>query len=197
MALFRSAPMLHSNDRDVSEKFNIDQLFEHAHQNNLHQLKLYTRILNRTQTRIRDIGRAMPHIRQFVFSVPMFIFAESSYNVSECISFVTNSLEKTGFVVQFRGPNNLLISWENWIPSYVRQEFNKQTGNKIDGRGNITVSQSEIDRVAAEAAAKEPIIVPTRGTKEYMSTVKNRPSTQTGVYSHELFEKIDKRILNH
>jgi hypothetical protein len=114
----------------------------------------------------------------------------------ECLAFVTNALEEDGFVVRFINPNNLNISWENWIPSHVRQEFQKQTGNKIDGKGNITITQSEIEKAATSTTTNIPTSVP-KGTREYMSTIKNRPAvdTRTSVYSAEIFEKIDQHIL--
>jgi hypothetical protein len=39
----------------------------------------------------------------------------------------------------------LFISWKHWVPSYVRSEIKKKTGNSIDEHGNIIVEDTNTD----------------------------------------------------
>jgi hypothetical protein len=172
---FYSATTIRTSEKEASGKFAIDSLFEKSRQKNIHQLHLYNVILERVHKRITIAARM--RLQQLVFRVPLFILSEPHYQIGECMSHITQRLETDGFVVQYSAPNNLIIHWSHWIPDYVRQEYFKQTGNKIDGKGCITVTPINDD----------PPTAPAKPTKEYLSTTKNRP---TGLYPAEYFDKI-------
>jgi hypothetical protein len=176
---FTSSTVVHASDREPLGKFAIDTLFEKSRQKNLHQVHLYNLILQRVHRLLKIAGKTQL-LQQIVYQVPMFMFSEPHYNVSECMMHLTHSIEADGFAVQFSAPNNLYISWAHWIPDYVRQEYQKQTGNKIDGRGNITVAP--VEETTPAAPVKQP--------KEYLSTAKNRPGAM--VYPSEYFDKISR-----
>ena len=60
-----------------------------------------------------------------------------SYNQAMCITYVIDKLQNNGFNVRYTHPNMLLISWNHWIPQYVKDEIKKKTGQIIDNYGNI------------------------------------------------------------
>jgi len=76
------------------------------------------------------------------FVIPEFIFGEPTYNQSDCIAFVVDKIVENGFYVKYIHPNTLFVSWEQWVPSYVRNEVKKKTGKYIDERGQIIPSKS-------------------------------------------------------
>ena len=45
-------------------------------------------------------------------------------------------LQDNGFIIKYTHPNLLFISWNHWIPGYVRNEIKKKTGITVDGFGN-------------------------------------------------------------
>lgn len=173
---FISATTITSLDKEADGKFAIDTLFEKARQKNVHQLHLYNVILERVHRRIQLVSRTRQ--QQLLFRVPPFLLNEPHYHVGDCMSHLTRRLESDGFNVQYKAPSDLIISWSHWIPDHVRQEYFKQTGNKIDGRGVITVTPAE----------EPPPPTTTKSGKEYLSTTKNRPTT--GMYPPDYFDKI-------
>jgi len=46
-----------------------------------------------------------------------------------------DKLKKNGFNVKYIHPNTLLISWNHWVPSYVRSEIKNKTGIIINEYG--------------------------------------------------------------
>jgi len=65
------------------------------------------------------------------------------YDIAICISYVIEKLQDNGFNVRYTHPNLLLISWNHWVPQYVRTEIKKKTGKNIDGYGNIISEKNE------------------------------------------------------
>jgi hypothetical protein len=47
-----------------------------------------------------------------------------------------DKLDDNGFKTQYFHPNTILISWNHWVPSYIRNELKKKTGIIIDENGN-------------------------------------------------------------
>ena len=64
------------------------------------------------------------------------------YDVATCISYVIGKVQDNSFNVRYTHPNLLLISWQHWVPAYVRTEIQKKTGMTIDGYGNIVNNET-------------------------------------------------------
>lgn len=162
---------------------DIDKLFVAADKRAKHQIFLYERILARVHTHIRDFNKFAPTAKQTAFSVPPILFGEVDYLLDDCIAFIMRRLEDNGFSVWLSGLNRIYISWNDWIPDYVRSEYQKQTGNTIDARGQVFV----------EAAAPDPHVA--RPTQP-ISTITHRPKipATSGIYSNDLFDKIINKI---
>ena len=54
-----------------------------------------------------------------------------------CIDYIIEKLQANGFKIRYTHPNLLFISWQHWVPDYVRAEIKKKTGMNIDGYGNV------------------------------------------------------------
>ena len=45
-----------------------------------------------------------------------------------CVAYIISKLRENGFNVRYTHPNLLFISWNHWLPSYVRNELKKKPG---------------------------------------------------------------------
>jgi len=183
---------LYTNDDDALGKIDIDELYEKKQKRDLKQVSIFNKILNRVHHRIRLTGRQKTTDKHIWFVVPEYIFGEPVYDKADCIAYLVSKLEANHFHIRYLHPNTLFVSWENWIPSYVRAEFKKKTGNTVDEYGNIT------EKTVDDENDPNNTIFNTSGggnkpQKEYTPIDKYKP-TGNLVYNPEMFEKIEKRV---
>ena len=57
------------------------------------------------------------------------------YDQGACIAYLIDRLQENGFNVKYIHPNTLFISWNHFVPSYVRTEIKKKTGIVINEYG--------------------------------------------------------------
>lgn len=131
------------NVSDFSEKLNIDELYEKKRQYDLNKLELYNKILNRIHVRIKTTSRQKIDEQFCWFVVPEVIIGVPKYDQGACIAYIIDKLKENGFNVKYIHPNTLFISWQHWVPSYVRTEIKKKTGMVIDEYGNKVVDDME------------------------------------------------------
>ena len=129
------------NDEEATSKLNIDDLYDKNMKRDLKQLSIFNKILNRIHNRIKLTARNKISDKYIWFVIPEFIFGEPTYNQSDCIAYIVNKIVDNGFYSKYIHPNTLFISWEQWIPSYVRSEVKKKTGKQIDEKGHIIPSK--------------------------------------------------------
>jgi len=60
-----------------------------------------------------------------------------------CRKYFFDKLQENNFIVRYIHPNLLFISWNHWVPSYVRNEIKKKTGIVVDGNGKRLNDNSE------------------------------------------------------
>ena len=123
------------NVSDFSEKLNIDELYEKKRQHDVNQLALFNKILNRVHVRIKTASRQKVDFQSCWFVVPETIIGVPKYDQAHCIAYIIDKLKINGFNVRYIHPNTLFISWNHWVPSYVRTELKKKTGIAIDEFG--------------------------------------------------------------
>lgn len=124
------------NDDNFVEKINIDELYEKKRHYDMGKLELFNKILNRIHVRIKTTSRQKLNEQFCWFIVPEIIIGVPKYDQSNCIAYLMDKLKDNGFDIKYIHPNTLLISWKDWIPSYVRNEIKSKTGIVIDERGN-------------------------------------------------------------
>jgi len=146
---------LQIDDKEADAKINIDELYERAQSQDLKQLSIFKKILNRIHIRIKNIAKGKVCDKHIFFHIPEYIFGEPLYDKGDCIAFLVHQLKENKFNVRYIHPNTLFISWAHWIPSYVRNEFKRKTGKILDEFGNITDPEAEKEASAAAAAAQE------------------------------------------
>lgn len=123
------------NIADFSEKINLDELYEKKRQFDLNKLALYNKILNRIHVRIKTTSRQKVDEHFCWFVVPEIIIGVPKYDQGSCIAYLLDKLKENGFMVRYIHPNTLFISWNHWVPSYVRTELKKKTGIVVDEYG--------------------------------------------------------------
>jgi hypothetical protein len=194
------ACLLYVDDQETNSKINIDELYEKRKMRDQKQLSIFNKILNRVHRRITHIGRNKANEKHIWFTVPEYIFGEPVYDKSNCIGYLVTKLQDNGFFVKYIHPNTLFVSWNEWIPSYVRNEFKKKTGIVIDERGNITKKPDEEDGGEIVNPNDPNAHILNTGDKNNQKTNKNytpinkyKP-TGNMVYNPEIFEKIEKKI---
>jgi hypothetical protein len=182
------------DDEEASGKINIDDLYEKKHQRDQKQLAIFNKLLNRVHKRIKFTSHNKSNDRHIWFTVPEYIFGEPVYDQGECIGYLVVKLEENGFHVRYMHPNTLFISWENWVPSYVRNEIKKKTGRVVDEKGNLIEKDDEQDPDSKLLNDKNGGSGPNqKGKKEYTPINQYRPTGQL-VYNPEMLENLEKKI---
>jgi len=191
---------LYVNDDDAVKKINIDDLYEKKQQRDLKQVSIFNKILNRIQHRIQLTGRTKRNDKYVWFTVPEYIFGEPIYDKGDCIAYVVTKLEENGFFIRYMHPNTLFISWENWVPTYVRNEVKKKRGIILDEKGNvIEVKGEDADDNPNSKMLNERggggVDTGGKDKKQYTPIGSYKP-TGNLVYKQEIFDKLEKKIDN-
>jgi len=192
-------------DTDNVQKVNIDDLYEKKQRRDQRQLSVFNKILNRINNRITTTSQMKRDEKYIWYQVPPYIFGEPIYDQAECIAYVVTKLTENGFYVKYINPGTLFISWENWVPTYARQEIRKKTGYILDEKGNIVdrVEQKEKDRenensfLGKEVTSNDPRTIQlnelkSKDGKKYTPIAQYKP-TGSLIYGDAL-EKLEKRV---
>ena len=186
------------DDQEATGKVNIDDLYENQMKRNLKQLSIFNKILNRVHRRIQLSTRITRNDKYIWSIVPEFIFGEPTYDQGDCIAYVVGKLVDNGFHVRYIHPNTLFISWENWIPSYVRAEIKKKTGKTINEKGQVIETKDPKNEQEQESSMTpdERLLSNEYSngvkTKQYTPINKYKPSGHL-VYNPDIFDKIHDR----
>lgn len=136
---------LQIEDKEADAKLNIDELYERSQNQDLKQLSIFKKILNRIHTRIKTISKKKVSEKHIFFHVPEYIFGETLYDKGDCVAFLVHNLQENKFMIRYIHPNTLFISWAHWVPAYVRNEYKKKTGKILDEFGNIIEPEKNTD----------------------------------------------------
>lgn len=192
-----------SEENDLTDKINLDDLFEKKREIAESKLTLYNKILNRIHNKIKLTSNQNRGREQFIwYLIPEIMIGVSRYNVAECTGYIINKLRENDLVVRYTHPNLIFISWSHWIPGYVRQEYKKQTGTTIDGYGNIADKNPQLENGnisnGDESILNKPLnrITVTKEKdkekdKEYNSTKNYKP---IGIYNSDILQKIQNKF---
>ena len=188
---------LYVDDEETTRKINIDELYEKNQLRDLKQISIFNKILNRIHKRITFTSKNKVNDKHIWFTVPEYIFGEPNYDQGECLGYLVSKLEENGFFVKYMHPNTLFISWENWIPSYTRNEIKKKLGIVLDEKGNVLEKLDE----NVEIESHDPNVrllnhnknMEKKDQKQFTPIDKYKP-TGNMVYNAELFEKLEKKV---
>jgi hypothetical protein len=187
------------NFSDFSEKINIDDLYEKKHQQDLSKLELFKKILNRIHVRIKTTARQNIDEKFCWFVVPEVIIGIPRYDQAACIAYIMDTLQTNGFQVRYFHPNTIFISWNHWVPSYVRTEIKKKTGIVINEYGEKIRDEKEKEEaendleINTTSNAYNNDIQQLKNSKKYTPINSYKPSGKL-VYSEDLLNKIENKI---
>jgi hypothetical protein len=118
-------------------RINIDELYESKKKNNLTRLDIYNKLLIKVHNRIKTASRIKTNDNFCTYVMPEVLIGCPNYNLEECLLFIIDKLQTDGFLTRYIHPNLLMISWNHWVPSYVREEIKKKTGKQVNCYGEI------------------------------------------------------------
>jgi hypothetical protein len=185
------------NFSDFSEKINIDELYEKKRQQDVNKLELFRKILNRIHVRIRTTARQSIDEKFCWFVVPEIIIGVPKYDQAACIAYIMDTLQTNGFQTRYFHPNTIFISWNHWVPSYVRTEIKKKTGIIINEYGEKIKDETNPDDNLEEIidpTTNNSDIQQIKNSKKYTPINSYKPSGKL-VYSEELLNKIENKII--
>jgi hypothetical protein len=188
------ACLLYADEKEAQNKINIDDLYEKKHQRDLKQISVFNKILNRIHTRIKLTGRNKRVERHIWFTVPEYIFGEPNYDQGECLGYIISKLEENGFFTKYMHPNTLFVSWENWIPSYTRNEVKKKLGIVLDERGNVIEKLDENIEIESHDPNVRLMQATAKKEQKQFTPIDKYKPTGNLVYHPEMFEKIEKKV---
>ena len=185
------------NFTDFSEKINIDELYEKKRQIDVNKLELFKKILNRIHVRIKTTAKQSTSERFCWYVIPEIIIGVPRYDQGACIAYVMDTLQKNGFQVRYFHPNTVFISWEHWVPTYVRTEIKKKTGVNINEYGEKIEDEKgddEDNEHQETALAKgNPNLEQIKNSKKYTPINSYKPSGKL-VYSEDLLNKLEDKM---
>ena len=183
------------NFSDFSEKINIDDLYEKKRQLDVSKLELFKKILNRIHVRIKTTARQNIDEKFCWFVVPEVIIGIPKYDQAACIAYIMDTLQTNGFQVRYFHPNTIFISWNHWVPSYVRTEIKKKMGIVINEYGEKIKDENEKDDEDGLEEQQNADIQQIKNSKKYTPINSYKPSGKL-VYSEDLLNKIENKIEN-
>lgn len=187
--------LLFIEDDENVQKVNIDDLYEKNQKRDLKQLSIFNKILNRINKRIVTTGRNKRTEKFIWFTIPEYIFGEPVYDKNDCIAYIISKLEANGFFIKYMHPNTIFVSWEQWVPSYVRHELKKKSGIIVNERGEIldkTESTQNPENMNTKILNDKT--APTQKEQKQYTPIGSYKPTGNLVYNPEIFEKIEKRV---
>jgi len=128
---------------DYVDKLNLDELFEKKKLHDLATTQNYNTILNRVHNKIKLTSRQQIAEHNCWFTVPEVMLGVPKFDIAICVAYIIDKLETNGFKLRYTHPNLLFISWQHWVPAYVRAEIKKKTGIIVDGYGNVKTDESD------------------------------------------------------
>jgi hypothetical protein len=192
------------DNEDESLKLNLDELYNKKQQQDLNVLNNYNKILQRIHNKIKYVSKNIVNENCCWYLMPEMVIGVPKYDYKDCTAYTIDKLRTNGFVVRYTHPNLLFISWRHWVPTYVRNEIKKKTGNAVDEYGNIINNDDNNSNtntntnITSAIENKDNILfsnnkqiknINTSSNKEYKDVKSYKPSGNL-IYNNSLLEKL-------
>jgi Family of unknown function (DUF5759) len=189
-----SSNILFLEDEECRGKLNIDELYDKHLKRDLKQLSIFNKILNRIHKRIHITARTSRSDKYIWFTVPPYLFGEPNYDQGECIGYLVSNLAENGFHVKYLHPNTLFISWEAWVPAYVREKLRKTTGKVYDAHGHVVDPDEKSDNVdTMNKGLLNDRNAPIQKEAKQFTPIDQYKPTNNFVYNFDMFKKITEK----
>jgi len=189
------------DNEDESLKLNLDELYNKKQQQDLNVLNNYNKILQRIHNKIKFVSKNVVNDNCCWYLMPEMVIGVPKYDYKDCTAYTIDKLRANGFIVRYTHPNLLFISWKHWVPTYVRNEIKRKTGNVVDEYGNIinnddknTNNTSAMENKDANdnllfSNNKQVKNINTSSSKDYKDIKSYKPSGNL-IYNNSLLEKL-------
>lgn len=178
---------------NFSENINIDDLYEKKRQKDLKKLELFQKMLNRIHKQIKITSRQKNNTNSCWFMFPEIIIGYPIFDIGGCIAYVIDKLKSNQFVVKYYSPNTIFISWNHWIPTYIRTELKHKTGIIVNEFGNCIEDEKE-DVAVLQDETSNNITNKSNKDKKYTPISTYKPSGI--IYKDEHLNKMKEKILS-
>lgn len=185
--------LLYANDEESQEQIDINELYAKEHKRNLKLVSCFNKILNRVHKKIVVTSKNKHNERFVFFTVPEIMLGEPHYDKGHCVAYLISQLNKNDFHAKYLHPNTLFVSWNHFIPHFVRDEIKRKTGVVIDSLGKVVSSPNEPPPVEEEIKEISSSSKSNKDSSKYISTDRYKPTGQF-VYNSVLFDKIEKKV---
>ena len=123
---------------------NIDELYETKKKSDLNRLAFYIKLLKRVHNQIKMTARIRDNNQMCYFIMPEILIGCPKYDIGEGVAYIMDRLTTDGFITRYVHPNLIIISWNHWVPSYVREEIKNKTGQEVNQYGEIIENKQEV-----------------------------------------------------
>tara|TARA_Y100000389_G_scaffold173089_1_gene182022 strand:- start:1574 stop:2173 length:600 start_codon:yes stop_codon:yes gene_type:complete len=185
-----------SDDVEQSIKLNMDELYTKKQQQDMNIMNNYNKILVRIHNKIKYISKQLINEQCCWYVMPEMMIGIAKYDVKDCTAYIIEKLRDNGFIVRYTHPNLLFISWKHWVPSYVRSEIKKKTGQQVDEYGNL-INENEKNETNEDSNNYNNLVL-NNNNKSKINKSKNdykdiRSYNPSGnlIYSNNLLKKLD------
>tara|TARA_X000000368_G_scaffold417684_1_gene414772 strand:+ start:1036 stop:1635 length:600 start_codon:yes stop_codon:yes gene_type:complete len=185
-----------SDDVEQSIKLNMDELYTKKQQQDMNIMNNYNKILLRIHNKIKYISKQLINEQCCWYVMPEMMIGIPKYDVKDCTAYIIEKLRDNGFIVRYTHPNLLFISWKHWVPSYVRSEIKKKTGQQVDEYGNL-INENEKNETNEDSNNYNNLVL-NNNNKSKINKSKNdykdiRSYNPSGnlIYSNNLLKKLD------
>jgi len=195
------------SDEEQSLKLNMDELYIKKQQQDLNVMNNYNKILSRVHNKIKYVSKQLINDQCCWYLMPEMLVGIPKYNCQDCTAYVIEKLRENGFIIRYTHPNLLFISWKHWVPTYVRNEIKKKTGNNIDEYGNIISKDNSDDNNINNNRNNDDsnynnLILNNKNSNENFKDkkkndykdIKSYNPTGSLIYSNNLLKKLDINI---
>jgi hypothetical protein len=189
------------DETDENSSINLDDLYERKKQYDLNTLSIYNKLLNRIHNRIKTVSRQQINEQYCWYIIPEIILGIPKFDHGACTAYLIDKLQTNGFTVRYTHPNLLLISWKDFIPSYVRDEIKKKTGIIVDSKGNKIEKGDDSNKNKIQVSDDpnelmfhrgNKLAIENKGNKEYKSIDSYKP-TGNLIYNESLLKRIEEK----
>ena len=176
---------------DRSDKISLDSLYDRKREVDQLRLDVFNKILKRIHAKIIYTSKHRYNEQFLFYVVPEFMIGVPRYNVTHCIIYIIEKLEKNNFIVKYTHPNMLFISWGHYIPNYQRKEIKNKYGIELDGFGKeIDKKQKSQNHLLLTNKNKLDLRMTTNDNKQNQSSSSSQLNSDTKSKQKDAFKNI-------
>lgn len=184
---------------EETPSLNIEDLYETKQRSDINRLNIFNKLLKKVHTRIKTASRQRNNNQFCTFVMPEILIGYPNYNIGECIAYIIDCLENDGFITRYVHPNLLFISWNHWVPQYVRDEIKKKTGINVDKYGKEIIKKDDMTNIMnlgnkplEQSTKKMEIAIDNKKFKKKANNVDHFKPSGKFTYDEKFFNSMKK-----